>query len=67
MVDEAVLGADYLGDRRLDELGITQRAERDPPDAVLVVAHELGRSLQREARLAGAAGAGQCHEPGLVE
>ena len=49
--------------RRSDMLGGGQRRELDQPDAVARAVEQLGRGLQRESRLAGAAGAGQRHEP----
>jgi hypothetical protein len=64
VLGEPVLGADDLGDRRLDELCVAERGERDPPDPVSVLLDELGRGLQSKPRLAGAAGAGQGDEPG---
>ena len=44
---------------RQNELGVAERGERHPEDAVGEVVDELGRGLEGEPRLAGAAGAGE--------
>src|ERR671934_2689598 len=56
------LRADRGGDRRKNELGISNRLQPDPPDAVLVFVDELGRGLDGDARLPGTARPGQRHE-----
>lgn len=54
-----------VGHRFRDELRIRQRSEVDKPSAVGKVAEKLGPHLQREPRLAHAAGSRERHEPGL--
>ena len=56
---EVVGRADRLRDLRGHELGVGEAGERHPEDAVAQRADELGRDLEREARLAGAAGPGE--------
>ena len=55
--------AERLADRRHDERGVVDAAERDERDAVRELLHQLAADLEREARLAAAAGARQRHEP----
>ena len=66
MLGEAVLGAERLGDRLRDERRIAERGQADPEDARLVLGNELGCGLDREPRLARAAGAGQRDEARAV-
>ena len=47
------------GDRRRHEVGCEDRRERDEEHAVGELVHEVGRDLEREAGLAGPAGAGE--------
>ena len=51
---ERVLRPERLSGGRLDECGIGERGERDPPHAAVVVVGGRGGSLQREPRLAAA-------------
>src|SRR5207302_9626881 len=48
------------------ESRIADGRERNPPDALREVVRRLGRSLQREPRLPGAAGAGQRQQADAV-
>ena len=57
--------AEGLRDRRQDEIGVCQRSKRDEEDAVGKLVEELGRGVQRQPRLARAAGARQRDDPGL--
>ena len=63
MPGEAVEGADGTGDRLADERGVAERGEADPDGAGTEVGDERGRGLERQAALAGAAGAGEREEP----
>jgi hypothetical protein len=67
MVGQAVPRADDLRDRGHDELRVLDGCQRDPPDAVPVLLDDLCRSLQREARLAGATCAGEGQHRGRRE
>ena len=58
-----VLRPERLSGGGQDECGISERGERDPPDAAVVVVRSRGRSLQREPRLAAATRTGQRHQP----
>ena len=60
---ERVLRSERLSCGRLDECGIGDRSEWDPPDATVVVVGDRGGCLQREPRLAASAGARQRDEP----
>ncbi len=51
--------AEHRGHRLRHEPRVADRGEFDEPDAVRVVRHDLGRDLQRQARLAHAADAEQ--------
>ena len=62
VLGEAVPGAERLRDRLGDERGVAQRGEPDPEDAGLVRRDERRRRLEREPRLARAAGAGERDE-----
>ena len=62
VVGQVVLGAERLGDRLGHERGIAERGQPDPEDAGLELGHELGRSLDRQPRLARAARAGERDE-----
>ena len=66
VVGEAVLRAERLGDLVGDERRVADRRQLDPERAGLVVADELGGGLDRQARLARAAGAGERDEPRAV-
>ena len=48
------------------ERRVAQRGERDPPDAVVEAVRGLGRGLEREPGLAGAAGAGEREQADAV-
>ena len=50
----------------VEELGVGEAGERHPEDAVALRADELGRDLEREARLPGAARAGEREEARAV-
>ena len=63
---QVVSGAERLGDRAGDERWIAHRRERNPRDTALAAGHELRGRLDREARLAAAAGPGQRDEPRAV-
>ena len=52
-----------LRDRVERERRIAKRRERDPPDAVGQVLGQLGRGLERQTRLPGAAGPGERQQP----
>ena len=52
-----------LGERRDEQVRVAQRRQRHPPDAVGIRLGRLGRRLDREPRLAGAARPGQRQEP----
>ena len=74
VLDQAVVGADRRSDRALDERGIAERLQRNPEDAVGELLDRVGRELERQARLAAPAGAGERHQamranerPGLLE
>ncbi|HEX6583082.1 MAG TPA: hypothetical protein VF056_05720 [Thermoleophilaceae bacterium] len=58
---------DHPRDRRLDQLRIPYRGERDEPDAVAVPLDALGSRLQREASLARAAWASERDDAMRVE
>ena len=60
---QVVGGADGLCDLREDELAVRQPDERHPEDAVVQGAVELGGDLEREPRLAGAAGPRHGEQP----
>ena len=60
---ERVLRPERLSGGRLDECGIGERSERDPPHPAVVVVRGRCGSLQREPRLAAATGPGQRHQP----
>ena len=64
VLGEAVLGAERLGDSLGDERRIAERGKPDPEDAGLVLGNERRGRLDREPRLAGAAGARERDEPG---
>jgi hypothetical protein len=66
VVGEAVLRTDRLGDLVGDEGRIPDRRELDPEGPGLMVPDELGGGLDRQAGLAGAAGAGERDEPGAL-
>jgi hypothetical protein len=66
VVGQTVGRADGLPDLVGDERRVSDRRELDPERAGLVIADELGGGLDREAGLAGAAGAGERDEPGTV-
>ena len=59
---EVVRRPDRLRELRGEELGIGEPRERHPEDAVGERPDELGRDLERESGLAGAAGPGDRHE-----
>ena len=59
--------ADHPRDRRLDQLRIPYRGERDEPDAVAVLLDALRSCLQRQPSLARAAGAGERDDAMRVE
>ena len=48
------------------ERRVTQRGERDPPDAVGGILGELGRRLERQPRLPGPAGACERQQPNVL-
>ena len=52
---EVVGRPDRLRDLRVEELGIGEPGERHPEDSVALGSDELGRDLERESRLSGAA------------
>src|SRR5262249_56296038 len=54
-----VVHSDSRGDRRQDEVVVSNRRKPDPAHAVAEVVAELGGGFEREPRLADAAGAGQ--------
>ena len=58
--------AERLRDRRHDELPVADRRERDEEDAVSELLDHLGGGLEREARLAGAAGARERQQADVV-
>ena len=60
---QVVARADRLGDLGHDELGVGERRERHPEDAVRERPDELRGDLEREPRLPGAARAGHGDEP----
>ena len=55
--------AERVGDCRRDQRRIANRREGDEVDAVGEAVHHLGRHLQAEPGLAGAAGAGERQQP----
>ncbi len=59
---EVVRRADRLRDLGVEERGVGKAGERHPEDAVALRADELGRDLEREPRLAGAARPRECDE-----
>ncbi len=58
-----LLHAEHRRDRLRHEPRVRHRRELDEPDAVGVVVDDLGADLQRQSRLADAAGAGQRQQP----
>jgi hypothetical protein len=57
-----LLDADNRGDRRRDEAGVSHGRQLDEPDTVGKVADERDGHLNRQARLATAAGTGEGQE-----
>ena len=53
-----------LGDRRRHEFRILDRRQGHEVDAVRELIHDIGRDLQAQPSLAGAAGAGERQQPG---
>jgi hypothetical protein len=66
VLGEAVLGPERLRNRVGDERRIAEGSKADPEDACLELRHQLGRSFDRQPRLARAAGPGQGQEAGAV-
>ena len=60
-----LLDAEYRRHRLRHETRIGERSELDEPHAIGEVVHDFGSNLQREARLADAAGAVQQYQPVL--
>lgn len=54
-----------LGNRRADQVGIADRRQRDKVDAIDKMVEQVRRHLQRQPRLADAAGAGQREQTNL--
>ena len=66
VVGEVVLGPERLRDLVGDERRVAERRELDPERAGLVIADQLGGGLDRQAGLAGAAGARERDEASAV-
>ena len=60
-------GAQRLGDRRADQLGLAECRQLDRPDPVGEILRLLPRNLQRQPGLAAAAGPGQSEEPRVAQ
>ncbi len=67
MTGEIVRRSQRPRDLRQDVGRIVHRGEPDPEDTVPVLADELGRGLDGEARLAGSAGAGERDQTGIAD
>ncbi len=63
MLGEAVLAPECLGDRAQHEGGVPQRRHPDPEHAISELGHQLGGNLDRQPRLARAAGPRQGEQP----
>ena len=65
VIDKPVSRAEDLRRRLEDEVGVAQRSERHPPDAVREGVGDLCSGLQRQAGLSHSARPGQSEEPSL--
>ena len=54
-------------DRHRHDIGMSDRRQIDIPGAVAELAGDLRGDLNRQTRLAGPAGAGQCHQPVVAQ
>jgi hypothetical protein len=64
---QVVRPAEHPRNRRLHQLRISHRGERDEPNSVAVPFDALSSCLQRQASLARPARAGECHDAMRVE